>query len=108
MATDDKIVQHAAVALQGAAGQTTLVAAVAGQVIKLVACELTLDAAGTLKFQSNSNDLSGAMAFPTGGGPTLSGDVDSPLLETVAGEALKMTTTVGKAAGWVQYYVEGE
>lgn len=102
MASD---VQTASVA-QGAAGQTAVVAAAgAGKVIEVLAYDLALDAAGTLKFQSASTDLTGAMPVAQNAHAQLAANF--PLLRTAANEALNITTATGKAFGLVVYRVVG-
>ena len=102
MATD---IQTASVA-QGAAGQTAVVAAAgAGKVIEVLGYDLTLDAAGTLKFQSANTDKSGAVPLADKGRLALAAGF--PLLRTAANEALNITTATGKAFGYVIYRVVG-
>lgn len=97
-------IQYASLALQGAAGQSTVVAAAgAGLRIYVVAYGVTLDANGTLKFQSNSTDLTGAMTVTTTSPAANASDL--PLFATAANEALKITSATGKAAGYVAYIV---
>lgn len=103
MAIVESGLSFAAVALQGAAGQTAVVAAAgAGVRIYVVGWMLSLDAAGTLKFQSANTDLTGAMSVGTA--PVGQTGSNIPLFRTAANEALNITTATGKAAGYVVYY----
>lgn len=86
---------------QGAAGQTEIVAATAGTVVEVLAYELAFDAAGTFKFESANTALTGVMPVPTNG--RLAQQSSYPLLSTVAGEALNITTGTAKAFGYVVY-----
>jgi hypothetical protein len=76
---------------------------------KLLALNLTLDAAGTFKFVQGSNDgtnvadLTGAMAMGGAAAPPLNlppADLANPWLYSSPDQALGIFTTVGKAAGW--------
>lgn len=95
-----------AVITQAAAGTQTPVAAVAGKKIVVVNYCFTLSAAGTLKFQSAANDISGAMDCAIAGGVVNGvGDQESPLMETNPGEALNLVSTGGAAKGHLAYYL---
>lgn len=100
-------VRHIALALSSGA-QGTVLAAIPGQKIKLVALLGSMSADGSIKLQSNNNDLSGAIGalanLPFG----FRSDKDVPLCKTVAGEALKITTVGGAFNGIAVVYVEGE
>jgi ABC-type branched-subunit amino acid transport system substrate-binding protein len=97
-------VATAVVALQGAAGQTAVVAAAgAGLRVYVVGYYLTADAAGTLKFESASTALTGVMVATTAG--LKDAAPDSYLFRTAANEALNITTVTSKAAGYVRYYI---
>lgn len=90
---------------QSGAGTDVVVAGVAGKKVYVVDICLTLDAAGTLKFTEVSGDLTGALNLAANGGIAAIGS-DHPVLWTdTAGEDLKITTTTGKAQGWITYFV---
>jgi len=87
---------------QTVAGTTSLVAAVAGKKIVVLNYAVTLSAAGTLKFQSAANDITGAMDFAAQGGavcPT----TEAGWMETNPGEALGIVSTGGAARGHIAY-----
>lgn len=100
---------------QLAAGYTAIAPTLGGlHFIKLIACSLLLDAAGTLKFVQGSNagtevsaaagggDLSGPMPFGTNGGFVLSpARLETPWFFTAPDQALGIFTVTGKATGFV-------
>lgn len=100
---------------QLAAGYTQIAPTLLGlHFIKLIACSLLLDAAGTLKFVQGPNDgsgisaangggdLSGLMPFGTNGGFVLSpARVETPWFFTAPDQALGIFTVTGKAFGFV-------
>lgn len=88
---------------QGAAGTDPIVAAVAGKRIYVTGWCVSLDAAGTAKFQSAATDLTGAMKVGTT--PAAVANGSAPIFATAAGEALNLTTTAGAAKGYVSYYL---
>ena len=91
---------------QGAAGTTSIVAGVAGKKIYVTGYELTLDAAGTIKFTEVAGDLSGTFNAGGSAAPALIVEANHPVVWTsTAGEDLKITTATGKAQGIVKYYV---
>jgi len=97
--------QFAAIPLQGAAGQSTAVAAQgAGLSIYVWGFGLTVDANGTAKWQSNNTDLTGAMTVTTTSGLAAVPGA-APIVKTAQNEALKFTTATGKGAGYVVYSV---
>ncbi len=98
-------VQFATVA-QGAPGTSAIVAAVAGQKIKVLSYEFTMSAAGTAKFQSGSTDITGAFDFALNGGVSAQGSPDAHLLETAVNTALNIVTTGGAARGKISYFTE--
>lgn len=76
---------------------------------KLIALNLTLDAAGTLKFVQGSNDgtttadLTGAMNLGGASAPPLNlapAELANPWLYTSPDQALGIFTAAGKANGW--------
>lgn len=93
---------------QGAAGQTDLVALVAGQRIYIVGAFIDVDAAGTLQFNSGTGPtaISGAIPIAANGGFVLPADVDNPWNFTAVGEKLGILTATGKAKGWLLYYTD--
>lgn len=98
-------VQSAPLTLQGAAGQTAVVAAQgAGVRVYVVGYLVTADAAGTLKFESASTALTGVMAVPANGQLKDTAHPGGYLFRTAANEALNITTVTSKAAGYVLYY----
>lgn len=84
---------------QGGAGTTEIVAAVPGHKIRVVSFVLTMSAAGTVKFQSAANDKTGAMPIALNGGLVVAG---VPFMCN-SGEALRIVSTGGAAAGYVNY-----
>jgi len=97
-------VQYAPIPLQGAAGQSAVVAAAgAGLRIYVLGWCASLSAAGTLKFQSGNTDLTGAMSV--GAAPVSGSAGGLPVFATAANTALNITSTVGLAAGYVAYTV---
>jgi hypothetical protein len=94
-----RTVQRIAIA-QGAAGSTDILAAVANQRIYLVGAYIDLDAGGSLKFQTNGTDITGAIPIAANGGFVLPLDVDNPWLYTKIGDKLNIFTATGKAFGW--------
>ncbi len=77
----------------------TLVAAVTGAVIRVLQYTIVAAGAVTLKFQSDSTDLTGAMSLITGVplsavAPPTHRD-DCAILQTAKGEALKVTLGSG-------------
>lgn len=92
---------------QGAAGQTAIKAAAAGQIHCVTAFLLSVDADGTAQFESANNDLSGAMPVKASAPFGFRTEEAEPLFITVAGEALNLTTATGKAFGVVMGYTEG-
>ena len=88
---------------QGAAGSTDLRALSLGQRIYIVGAYITLDATGTLKFQSGgATDISGAIPIAANSGFVLPVDVDNPWNYTKVGEKLNIITATGKAFGWIE------
>lgn len=81
--------------------------------VKLIACNLTLDAAGTLKFVQGgdgvtapptSGDLSGLMNMGGASAPPLNlppADLANPWLYTAPDQPFGIVTATGKAQGWV-------
>ncbi len=83
---------------------TELVAAVLGRRIRVIGGFLTIAAAQTVKFQSATTDLTGAMGF----GVNDQLDLEEQELITVKGEALNMvTSTTGLVSGWISYEIVG-
>lgn len=91
---------------QGAAGATQLAAASGAAKHKVLGCCLVMDAAGTLKFNDSSGDLTGAMAIAANGGFVLPTSM-LPYCETGAvNRSISITTATGKAAGVVVLLTE--
>lgn len=95
-----------AVVSQGAAGTTSVVVGVAGKKIYVTGYELTLDAAGTIKFTETAGDLSGTFNVGGTAAAALIAESSHPVIWTsTAGEDLKIATATGKAQGVVKYFV---
>lgn len=94
-----------AVITQGVAGTTLIVAAVAGKKVVVDCYSVVLAAAGTVKFQSNATDVTGAMDCAIAGGVAIPAG-SRPLFETAVGEALNMVTTGGAGKGHLTYHYE--
>lgn len=104
----NRSITQAAVA-QGAAGSTDLVAAPgADRRIYVVTIVLSLDAAGTLKFQENAvTDLSGAFPIAANGGFVILGNGYDPVLQTnTVNLKLNIVTVTGKAFGYIRYFID--
>lgn len=97
--------KHASIT-QGAAGTTTVVAAVAGKRIVVVNYTISMSAAGTAKWKSAANDITGAMNFGANGGASPNTDPDSALFQTNVGERLDLVTTGGAGNGHLTYREE--
>lgn len=111
MAAESKIPKtERLVVNQAVIGQSAVAAAVAGQRHKVIGVVGSLAATGTVKFESNNTDLSGALDVALNTPFVLRGDVKRPLFVTAVGEALNLTTAgVGALfSGVVIYYTEGE
>lgn len=90
---------------QGAAGTTTVYTPAAGNRVYVTALELSLDATGTLKFTETAGDIAGPWNIAGNQPFGLADEGDAPLFFTsTAGEALKITTVTGKAAGFVTLF----
>lgn len=95
---------------QAAAGFSVLAPTTRGlHYVKLLACTLTLDAAGTIKFVQGSNDgmnvadLTGQMAMGGASAPPLTlppAELANPWLYSSPDQALGIFTVTGKAQGW--------
>ena len=91
---------------QGAAGTTVLAAASGSNKHKVIGCVLIMDAAGTLKFNDGTVDLSGAMSLAANGGFVLPTSI-LPFTETAAvNRPLNLITATGKASGVVAILTE--
>lgn len=91
---------------QGAAGTTVLAAASGAAKHKILGCVLTMSAAGTVKFNDGTVDLSGAMSVATSGGFVLPTSI-VPYTETAAiNRPLNLITTTGAAKGFVAILTE--
>jgi hypothetical protein len=95
---------------QAAAGFTVIAPTVRGlHYVKVLAVNITLDAAGTIKFVQGSNDgtttadLTGAMNMGGASAPPLNlapSELANPWLYTSPDQALGIFTVTGKANGW--------
>jgi hypothetical protein len=92
-------------------GTTTIVAAVSGKRISVIAFLVTGTATATMTFKSATTALTGPMNLGIAAGMGGS-DTVSPLtgswnpdghFQTTAGEALKITASTGTAAGYLSY-----
>jgi hypothetical protein len=90
-------------------GTNAIVAASPGSKIKVLSYSLVANAAVTVKWQSASTDLTGAMSFSANGG--IATPIGSPasgwLLETAVGQALNLN--LGSAVGvngHISYFLE--
>jgi len=104
---------------QAAAGFTLIAAPNIGlHYVKLIACNLTLDAAGTIKFVQGDaagtgvvaaqgpGDITGAMNMGGGSAPPLClppAEIANPWFYTSPDLALGIFTVTGKAQGWVTF-----
>ena len=95
----DHYIATSAVITQGAAGQSEIVAGVEGKKIRVVGYTVVMDAAGTFRFQSANTDKTGAMPVNTNGGVSS----NNVTFFCEKGEALNITSTVGKVFGHVSY-----
>ena len=92
-------------------GTTTIVSAVSGKRISVIAFLVTGTENATMTFKSDTTSITGAMNLGISAG--MGGqDTISPLagswnpdghFQTTAGEALKITASAGTAAGYVTY-----
>lgn len=98
---------------QAAAGFTLIAPPKMGlHYIKVLSCDITLDAAGTFKFVQGSMDglsladVTGAIAMGGAAAPQFSlapADISTPWFFTSPDQALGVFTVTGKAAGFVTY-----
>lgn len=86
---------------QGGAGNTVLAAASPGNRHKVVSMFGTMSGAGTLQFLSAATPLGGDMAIAETGGFSLPPASACPWAQTVAGEALSITTTSAAFKGTI-------
>jgi hypothetical protein len=96
-----------AVISETADGSNEVIAAVTGKKIRVLGYVLNVNAAGTVQWFSAATAKSGAMEFVDGGGmvaPMCDPTAEVFWFETVAGEALNITTAAGvDALGHVTY-----
>jgi hypothetical protein len=92
---------------QGAAGATTLAAAVTDKRHKVIAVVLIIDTAGTIKFSDGSGDLTGPMSLDQNAGFVLPASA-YPYLQGGINSALSLTTTGGKVNGVVTILSEAD
>jgi hypothetical protein len=87
------------------AGDTAVVAGVAGKRIAVMGYVIVASAAGVNpKWRSNTTDISGAMPFAANGGVVVPLSPDDPWLITAAGETLNLNAAgVGNVGGHVVY-----
>jgi hypothetical protein len=106
-----------AVVNASAAGDNTIVAAVAGKKVRVQRYELSNGAAtaNTAKWRSGTTDLTGPMYSAAALGPFADADAgetgqgggDDFLFETAAGQALNLNLAAATAVGgWVDYSLE--
>jgi hypothetical protein len=80
-----------------------LVAGVGGRQIEVLNYSLIVDAASTVQIFSDSNPLSGPMAFAANGGITVNDN--EPAYRTNVGEALQVSNSAGNIAGSLAYRI---
>lgn len=98
-----KTIYHAVIDQSGA-GTDALVAATTGK-IRVTSYAVVLGGAGTVKFQSASTDITGAMSFAANGGISIANS-DQPVMETAANAALNIVTTGAAGKGHLSYFIE--
>ena len=104
--TDIYAVKFASIAHDGDPAQQTIVAAASEKTIVVLSYVLANGGVtdGTVKWQSNDTDLSGAMELQADGGSIISsGHHPRGCLKTASGEALKITTSGIAVAGHITY-----
>lgn len=85
-------------------GSPTVVAAVPGRTIRLINYTILSSVAQTVKWQSNTTDLSAGMSLDASGG--IAQDSKDGLLQTQPGEALRLLpSTSGVVTGHITYVV---
>ena len=100
-----KTVTYVSIA-QGAAGTTVLAVASGAAKHKILGCAITMSAAGTLKFNDGTVDLSGAMDIAASGGFVIPTGI-IPISETAAvNRPLNLITTGGAAKGFIAILTE--
>jgi len=95
----------------GGSGTTTIVAAVTGKKINVIAYAVTVTQASTVTFKSDTTAITGAMNMGIVGGMGVSDTINALVagwnpdgyFETAVGEALKITDSAGTASGHVTY-----
>lgn len=89
-------------------GANTLVAAVTGQIIKVISVTAVAAGAVTITFKSGSSpSLSGAIPLAENGGFSVTGGTDCVLFETASGAALTATLSDAVAVtGFLTYLTE--
>ena len=91
-----------------ASGNTAVVAAVSGQVIRVLSGIVTSDSSVNIKFQSNTSDISGVHYVSSRGGFSIDYN-PMGLIETAAGEARNINLSAGSVnVGGEISYVQGE
>lgn len=90
--------------ISASSGSPVVVDAIPGHSIKLINYTLLTPIAQSVKWQSNTTDLSGAMSLDANGG--IAQDSKDGLLETSQGEALRlMPSSSGVVSGHIAYMV---
>lgn len=84
------------------AGSTTVVAAVAGMVIRVVKCTLVVSGAATAVWKSNTTAITGTVSLAANGGIS-DGYTPVGLFQTVPGDPLVLTLTTSGGAGYLTY-----
>ena len=91
-----------------ASGNTAVVAAVSGEVIRVLSGVVTSDTDVNIKFQSNTTDISGLHYVSERGGFVLDYNPYG-IIQTAAGEALNINLSAGSLnVGGEISYVQGE
>ena len=93
------------------AAYSTLVPAVDGKIIGVVALLVTTSATATLTMCSyntatdTTTELTGDMIVAAGTDVSIEGDMDHAPLETLEGESLELVLSAGDAQGYIVYYL---
>jgi hypothetical protein len=88
------------------AATTSIVAAVTGKKIRVTAVTIICAGAQTVTFKSASTALGGAYSFAANGGMDVDRTPPNWFLETVAGQALQITTTAAQQTSGSINYIE--
>jgi hypothetical protein len=85
-------------------GDNTLIAAVAGKQIRVLAFALTVSIAGTITLQDTDNTDLATFVLPASGGVSFAGTNEAPAFETAQGKGLEVTNPAGlDTLGFITY-----